>query len=450
MASTTQAVPKRIVIQWNPHAAQEEVLRSTARFTTLVAGRRFGKTVLGSYFSLIRTVPGGQYTWGSYSEGQVQIGFEECIKAWDKAISQIRKGGPQGASILLSNGALWRFRTLGKPETKRGMRNHGVVIDEAGLLPSTAWQAVMRPTLSDFAGWAFKIGSPNGHNWFHEEFMNGGAGGKGSARMGYKSYRYPTSANPYIPKGEIETARLELPADLFRQEYEAEFIDNAGAVFHKVKQAVKFPADGYVDGDPWTVIEPDPAHQYKMGLDLAKSNDFTALVVRDALNRAVFAWRFSGIDYAIQIPRIREVALRYGNCEVEADSTGVGDPVVEQLRDAGVRVRGVVLTNKSKRDLAVNLAGMFDREEISLPAIPPLIEDLSAFRYQLTKAGNVQMAAPEGRNDDFSIATMLAFDGGLSTEPVGFDGAPAEIQVGGESGTFRNPFAPEGENPFAE
>jgi hypothetical protein len=48
---------------------------------------------------------------------------------------------------------------------------------------------------------------------------------------------------------------------------------------------------------------------------------------------------------------------------------------------------------------------------VSLPEIPELINELSIFKYEVTRAGNVTYAAPSGYPDDCVISLALAVQG---------------------------------------
>jgi hypothetical protein len=90
------------------------------------------------------------------------------------------------------------------------------------------------------------------------------------------------------------------------------------------------------------------------------------------------------------------------------DSTGVGDPPFEQLRKAGVPVRGYAFTNASKEALIDNLALKIEQGAVRLMDIPAQTNELLAYQYELTPSRNVRMNAPEGMHDDCVIGLALA------------------------------------------
>ena len=93
------------------------------------------------------------------------------------------------------------------------------------------------------------------------------------------------------------------------------------------------------------------------------------------------------------------------------ESTGAGEPVYEALLHAGIGARPYPFTAKSKSALIDNLAMLLEEGELELPAPalwPEGIDELEAFEYSVTEAGNVKMSAPGGQHDDCVAALALA------------------------------------------
>jgi hypothetical protein len=157
--------------------------------------------------------------------------------------------------------------------------------------------------------------------------------------------------------------------------------------------------------------EPVPGTVYFGGLDLARTEDYTVLVIVDRDARVVCVDRFTRLDWAIQVNRVRATAKRYNNARLLVDSTGSGEPVFENLRRAGCYVEGYPFTAKSKSDLVTNLSLMLENRRLVLPKPelwPEGIEELEAFEYTATDSGGVRMEAPYGMHDDCVIALALA------------------------------------------
>jgi hypothetical protein len=112
--------------------------------------------------------------------------------------------------------------SLDQPDAIRGRKYKLLAINEAAQIDDLqdAWEQVIRPTLTDYQGGAWFAGTPKGQNYFWELWQRG----QDAAEFpDWKSWRYPTSANPHILPAEIEAARSELTTSVFEQEYLADF-----------------------------------------------------------------------------------------------------------------------------------------------------------------------------------------------------------------------------------
>jgi len=127
---------------------------------------------------------------------------------------------------------------------------------------------------------------------------------------GYASWRFPTSTNPHIPPEELEEARAQLAPRIYRQEFEAEFLED-GSVF-----------EGFMDCvmESWP-SQPQDGHLYVAGIDWGKYTDYTAVIVGDATtNEMVDVHRFQG-RYTTQVERIASILTRWKVKAAVAEST---------------------------------------------------------------------------------------------------------------------------------
>jgi hypothetical protein len=122
--------------------------------------------------------------------------------------------------------------------------------------------------------------------------------------------------NPLLDPELIEAERKRLPDRVFAQEYGAEFLEGSGAVFRYVRDC----ATG-----AWQ--DPVPGKKYFAGLDLAKVQDFSVLVIMNEAFEVVFVDRFHRLDWALQVTRIKATVERYHRAQILCDSTGAGEPI---------------------------------------------------------------------------------------------------------------------------
>ena len=72
------------------------------------------------------------------------------------------------------------------------------------------------------------------------------------------------------------------------------------------------------------------------------------------------------------------------------DSTGIGDPICDELYRENVRIDGYKFTNANKKDLIENLSIMIENQQLTIPYVPELINELKLYGYKTTASGNVQ------------------------------------------------------------
>ena len=357
-------------------------------------GRRWGKTTFAVHeLAEAALEKEGVYWW-------VGPDYEAVDKGWwilmgalpEELISKQRAGKPK--IIEFENGSRIYFRTASNPNSLRGEGLSGLVMDEAAQIDSKAWDYVLKPSLVDHKGWALFIGTPMGRqSWFNELYLHGMS--EDTEWSDWESFNSPSSENPYLDKNELERTKKQMPDDVFRQEFMAEFLEDAGRVFRNLKESVKGDYEKYEFGK-----------KYVMGVDLAKHEDYTVISVLNYSGHLVYFDRFNKLDYTFQKRRIISTARDY-NAQVLIDATGVGDPIFDDLRQE-IRVLPYRFTNKSKRELIMNLSLGFDKRVITFPENIELITELEKFGYQISPNGNVIYAATAGFHEDCVISLGLS------------------------------------------
>lgn len=378
------------------HPGQVRVLRQAKRFNVLACGRRWGKTLLGSVLCVQTAGQGGFAWWVAPTYKMSGVGWRR-VKAFAAGIPgcTVREGDHE---VRFPGGGTLQVRSATDPDSLRGEGLDRVVIDEAVYLAERAWSEALRPALADKRGDAWFISSPHGNDWFHRLWSHG----QDALYPDWASWQMPTRSNPHIPPEEIEAAKELLPERVFQQEFLAQFLEDSGGVFRGVRQVI--------DAGRKENEKPTPNGAYTLGVDLARVEDFTVLTVLDSNGRQVYHDRFNQISWELQISRILDVARRYGaRCII--DSTGVGDPIFEQVRKAGIRTLGYNLSAGSKERLIDGLAIAIEQQRVRLLDLPVQTAELQNYQYELTPSRNVRMNAPAGMHDDCVIALALAVEG---------------------------------------
>ena len=383
---------------FDPRPSQLAVLSHPARFLIADCGRRWGKTIMGeNWLSEGACNEGGENWWISPIFPQSKAVFRDMTAAF-------RRGGADAAfkdvsqselRIEFVNGAVAHFKSGDNPETLRGAGLKRVVVDEAARIKRDVWEEVLRPAVSDTRGRVLFISTPKGKNWFYALWVRG----QDPLQPEFKSWKFPTSDNPIITVGDIEQARQSLPADVFAQEYMADFLENAAGVF-KRKDIEACTAS--------VREEPQAGGSYYAGLDLARLTDFTVLTILNSAGQQVFFDRFNILDWDIQEQRIVSTIKSY-RARLLIDSTGVGDPIFGHLQRAGICIDGYKFTQDSKKRLIESLMLAFEKREIQILDEPVQFEELDSFTYKLNPSGTVHYSAPDNAHDDCVISLALAW-----------------------------------------
>jgi phage terminase large subunit-like protein len=377
----------------------------TKRFNVLACGRRFGKTVYGEHRLVPPMLAGHPVAWFAPRFKYLNEVWRDFRRTLLPVTSHKNE---QERRIELITGGSIDFWSLEDPDSGRGRKYKRVVIDEAAKAKNleAAWQEAIRPTLTDLEGDADLLSTPKGRNFFWKAYVKG----LDPLEPEWACWRMPTLANPFINPLEIEAARRQLPARVFAQEYEAEFLEDAGGVFRCVPAAVD---QGRCENEP-----PRKGETYFCGVDLARTQDFTVIAIFDSRGRQVYFERFNQISWERQISAIVAAAGRYNNADIVLDCTGVGDPIFERLRDSDVSVTPYHFTNTSKSKLIDNLAMQLEQGKLRLMDLETQTSELLAYEYELTASRNVRTNAPEGMHDDCVIALALAAWGASQTHYI--------------------------------
>jgi len=264
------------------------------------------------------------------------------------------------------------------------------------------WAEVLRPALADRLGRAVFCSTPAGRNWFWRLWL----AGQGDDPE-IKSWRFPTASNPFIAPTEIEAARATMPARIFAQELNADFLEDGGGVFRGVRACATSTAQtGALEG-----------HAYVFGVDWGKHADFTSIKVVDCTLKAeVASERFNQVDYTLQRGRLQALYDRFKPRTVIAERNSMGEPIIEQLTRDGMRITPFLTTNASKAAAIEALALAFERRDIAILDDPTSIGELEAYESKRLPSGLTTYNAPEGMHDDTVIALALAWQG-ASTPP---------------------------------
>jgi hypothetical protein len=382
------------------HSGQRQMVDESSRFNVACMGRRFGKTTLGLNRFINTALANQPAAWFAPT-------YKLLSEVWRETKSILAPLRPsvleQERRISLHKLGVLDFWSLDMPDAGRGRKYKRVVVDEAGLVRNleAAWNESIRPTLADLKGDAWFLGTPHGRGYFHRLFNKGQ-----SNEPGWKSWRMPTTANPHIDPAEVEAARRDMPDAAFKQEFLGIPADDGGNPFgmDSIAACIK-PAS-----------QRDPV---AFGVDLAKSQDWTVVCGLDESGAVCVLERWQS-DWQQTRRRLTDILGRVPSL---IDSTGVGDPIVEDLCRVCPGAQGFKFSSTSKQQIMEGLAAAIQQKRCSFPD-GWLRNELEAFEYEYTASG-VRYSVPDGLHDDGVCALALAVHCRATRRPVCLTGGRA-------------------------
>lgn len=410
-------MPKTVQIPYNfqPRAYQLDFLSAPQRFKIAVWNRRAGKSKTGLNQQIQRTqLKKGVYYYvlPTYKSAKQTI-WDDLIKT-HLPVEIIDKKNDSELAIYYKNGSIQRFVGSEDYDKLRGINAIDVVFDEYSEQNSEVWTAIFQPIIMENGGTATFIFTPKGknHGW---ELIQKARDSKDwyVSVLGVKDTHSHTEES-------LEEIKRNTPQALYQQEYEVSFVDSAGQYFRRIRENI-YKVDNQTV-NPF-ILEGD----FQIGVDLAKYNDWTVITPFNLNTFRVYPQdRFNQIDWNLQKARIQVIYAKYcrkgqrlqdtGNVRVCIDATGVGDPVVEDLKKE-INIpelpfnHAFKFTQQSRADLLKHLAILLEQDKIKIPNDEGLIAELESFRYEMSESGTLKVKVPDNMTDDRVMSLALAVYG---------------------------------------
>ena len=242
-----------------PHRGQKRIQADARRYNAIPCARRFGKTELISAVEMPLISP--------VLEGKLVAIFAPVFKdvapLWEAIIDRYKMKADGGlikkkdetkkVIHFITGGRLdfWSLKDKSAKDNGRGRKYHRVIYEETQKINENVithnWQKAISPTLLDYGGEAYFIGTANGRSGFFYDICRKGAKAgdaeknhigevdlpqsKGRPSADWITFRMITTDNPYMSPERVAEAAEEVDDLTFRQEYFSEFVDYAGAAW---------------------------------------------------------------------------------------------------------------------------------------------------------------------------------------------------------------------------
>jgi hypothetical protein len=414
-------MPTKTINLPRAYPLQKQIEDDPHRFRVIACGRRWGKSYLAMREAFQMMLRRYDHTGTRQRGWVVSPTFPLVREDWLIAETVLKDAiiTKHQTDMRMDFGAFGFMEFKSAERDDEGLRGAGIdfcIVDEASRVSRKAWEQGLRPALSDKQGRAVFISTPKGKNWFYDMFRKGQEG-----NGIIKSWQYPTYTNPRFPKEEWNEIVKTTPTMILKQEYLAEFLEDEASVFKNIDKCLR-----------GAITEPKTGEEYTIGLDLGRAEDFTvAVVIRNRDCQVVNLYRQNEVDWSLQKKQVVALARRYNDALLYVDSTGIGDPIEEDLRKSGLKTRNYHFTNQSKYELVEQLMVGIEQGLLGIPDCEQtkfMIEELKAFTYEVLPTGRLRYSAPEGLHDDGVMALGLATMGisyrFYKTEPRAVDELP--------------------------
>lgn len=328
---------ERIVIPYLPRHQFIPYHNRTERFAKIVAHRRFGKTV-GCINDKVRAALKNQRQNPPPRYAYVAPTYTQ---AKDIAWGYLKHYSAPIPGLQISESELWieyptgaRVRLYGADnyDRMRGLYFDGVTVDEPAQMDPRAWPEVIRPTLSDYNGWATFIGTPKGRDWFYKiDRLADGTMDPDFFRLTLKA-----SETGVINDAELESIRKTLSEDQYAQEFECSF-DAAIVGAYYGKLIAQAETDKRITGVPY-----EPTAEVWTAWDLG-IRDSTAIWFAQTVGREIRLidyYEGSGVDLGHYVREIKNKPYTYGGHilphDAQAKELGTGKTRIEVLESLGL------------------------------------------------------------------------------------------------------------------
>lgn len=392
---------------YTPHSGQLRIHQyltkhPETKFLIMNCGRRFGKSFLAANQSLYWALSNGNVAVG-YCTPSYKLAkyiFELVCSAIGEKFVFLKKNGinKSDLKITFTNNSYIEFVSAGEGavDNLRGRGYQYGVVDEAAQISDDAWNKVLRPIFL-LAKQVILCSTPLGKNsWYYQIFQEG----LKEEQTKYKSFVMGTATNPLVEPEELDDMKKLLPTNIYKQEVEAEFLDDGeGSVFKNIKECI-------TDSNLITY-----SGKYVAGLDIGRAEDYTVLSVVDLnTHQLVYQDRWNKLDYNQIVNLVAGQLNKWNPVDCWVETNSIGDFFFDSLKQkyAG-KLSSFYTLNKNKQQIIESLIVDFETQAIRIINFEPLLNELKTFGVEFSKKNrSVVYRGLHGSHDDTVMSLAFA------------------------------------------
>lgn len=230
-------------VGYKPSRGQKLVHESAARYRIVLAGARFGKSMLAGFeIAFYLTLFPDCHIWCvapvyelAEKEFNWAMEFLSRYKMPDgkgRLIDRAKISTPsRGARVIrMPWGSYVQTKSTENKENLLGEELDFLVLGEAACIAREPWERMLRARLGSRQGSMLAPSTGAGDNNIFAEFVANGQSDDPSF-VDWETFTFSTIDNPVFDRAEYEKARAELDPDVFKEQYEGQLVSRRGFVF---------------------------------------------------------------------------------------------------------------------------------------------------------------------------------------------------------------------------
>lgn len=378
---------------------QDRALFTAHRYAVVEGCSKAGKTYPSIVWLMKEAFTHGAanraWWWVAPTHDQADIAYRRMVAMYRQADPEEKHWSKQDhrKRIEVAGVGMFVFKSGDEPDNLYGDDVYAVVMDEYTRAREESWHAV-RSTLLATGGRVRLIGNVRGRGWGYRLARLAESGELKDWHYSRFTWREAVGAG-ILTMEEVEDARRVYPASVFAELFEAIPAEDGSNPFGLDKiAACVAPMSGR-----------DPAC---WGVDLARTHDYTVAIGIDDAGAVCRFERWHGTTWTHTTERLVDLI---GDTPAYIDSTGVGDPIYEQIQRRCRRAQPVVFTANEKQAMMERLGATIQARRITFPD-NEIRRELEMFEFERYGPTNrVRYSAPSGMHDDCVCALALACKG---------------------------------------
>jgi hypothetical protein len=219
------------------------------------------------------------------------------------------------------------------PDSLRGLKLDGVVLDEYADMKPDLYREIIIPSLMDRNGWVCIIGTAQGRDAFYKVWTDA------LSRGDWFTLMLKASETGILEPERLAKAKLEMSPEQYNREFECSF-DEPGIGQFISGAMVQAAVDR----------QGKPLGPRVMGVDIARFGDDRSVIVYRDGDVVVDVQVFHGQDTMQMVGHITVGIKVFRPDAIFVDVAGVGGGVVDRLTQLGYRIIDVNAGNKSSDD----------------------------------------------------------------------------------------------------